>query len=100
MMMKLLRRYFFKPSAILSLPEDLAVRAHLADGILKNPAFDDAFKQVEKNIVESFKSVPVEDIQNLQRLRISLSVLAAVRGQIEGHIKAASMKAWEDAQPE
>jgi hypothetical protein len=70
-------------------PHERALNARL---LLENLVFDEAFKSLESELVDSWKATPLDSWKERERLHAQFSALQDVRQKLETFIYTAAME--------
>ena len=75
-------------------------KAKEAQLILDNPVFKQVFLDIESNIQELWKKTNAKEVEEREKLWLSLKLLYKIEGQIKNHITSYSFKENQAANSE
>ena len=70
-------------------------RGSKAAEILRNPVFDETFNILQKHFIQAWLDTPVENVDDRERLYVSVHVLQEVYDQIEDVMQTGAMASKE-----
>ena len=70
-------------------------RGSKAAEILRNPVFDETFSILQKRFIQAWLDTPVENVDDRDRLYVSVHVLQEVYDQIEDVMQTGAMASKE-----
>jgi len=70
-------------------------RGSKAAEILRNPVFDETFNILQKRFIQAWLDTPVENVDDRERLYVSVHVLQEVYDQIEDVMQTGAMASKE-----
>lgn len=65
---------------------EIEERERNAKAIVDNPVWIEAWQETEKRLFEAFCDTPTNEIEELTQIRLTHSVLVAIKGRIESHM--------------
>lgn len=80
--------------------EEYEGKAKEAQLILDNPVFKQVFLDIESNIQELWKKTNAKEVEEREKLWLSLKLLHKIEGQIKNHITSYSFKENQAANSE